>query len=319
VKSPPLHERLRHAVRARTAWTRLALREGRRWISHNRRLPYPREIPQLIRLSRELHKQRNANPDVAAPTGFRMPQIQDQYAAWQHCNRFTAASRADVERRLTGASALPLLSVVMPVYNPPLEFLRQAVDSLQAQVFTNWELCVADDASTIDGVHDYLRELAANEPRVRLCLRKDNGNISLATNSAAELAHGEFLVFLDQDDLLSPDALAEIALAAAAQPDADILYSDDDKVDVDGHRFAPQFKPDWSPELLLGYMYFSHVFAVRRVLFEKLGGMRVGFEGSQDYDFALRASEHARSIAHIPQVLYHWRVLPGSTAASGAA
>ena len=133
--------------------------------------------------------------------------------------------------------------------------------------------------------------------RVRLSLRNANGNISLATNSAAELAHGEFLVFLDQDDLLTPDALAEIALAACAQPDADILYSDDDKIDVDGHRFAPQFKPDWSPELLLGYMYFSHVFAVRRALYESLHGMRAGFEGSQDYDLALRASERARAIA----------------------
>jgi len=154
---------------------------------------------------------------------------------------------------------------------------------------------------------------------VRLGLRDTNGNISRATNTAAELACGEFLVFLDQDDLLTPDALGEIALCATAQADTDIIYSDDDKIDIDGRRFAPQFKPDWSPELLLGYMYFSHVFAVRRSLYERVGGMRVGFEGSQDYDFALRASEQARAVAHIPHVLYHWRVLPGSTAASGAA
>jgi glycosyltransferase involved in cell wall biosynthesis len=319
VRAPSLARRLGHAALAHTAWLRLALREGKRWVAENRRLPRPHEIPQLIRLSRELHKQRNSNADAVAPTGFCMPEIRDRYVVWQDCNRFTPAARADLERRLAEATALPLLSVVMPVYNPPLEFLRQAVDSLRAQVFPNWELCVADDASSDESVREYLRELAAAEPRVRLYLRESNGNISLATNSAAGLAQGEFLVFLDQDDLLTPDALAEIALAAAAQPDTDILYSDDDKIDTDGHRFAPQFKPDWSPELLLGYMYFSHVFAVRRGLFEKLGGMRVGFEGSQDYDFALRASEHARAVAHIPQVLYHWRVLPGSTAASGAA
>jgi len=315
----PLRRRLSAFAVAKTAWARLALREGRRWIAENRRLPRPRELPQLIRLSRELHKRQNTTADVVAPPGFRMPEIRDRYAVWQECNRFTPAVRADVERRLAEATALPLLSVVMPVYNPPLEFLRQAIESLRTQVFTNWELCVADDASTAAGVREYLQQLAANEPRMRLCLRDTNGNISLATNSAAQLAHGEFLVFLDQDDLLTPDALAEIALAATAQPDADIVYSDDDKIDADGHRFAPQFKPDWSPELLLGYMYFSHVFAVRRDLFGKLGGMRVGFEGSQDYDFALRACEHARAVAHIPQVLYHWRVLPGSTAASGAA
>ncbi len=154
---------------------------------------------------------------------------------------------------------------------------------------------------------------------MRTCLRESNGNISAATNSAAQLARGEFIVLLDHDDLLTADALAEIALCATALPEADIIYSDDDKIDSTGKRFAPQFKPDWSPELLLGYMYFSHVFAVRRDLYARVGGMRVGFEGSQDYDFALRATETARAIAHIPQMLYHWRVLPGSTAASGAA
>ena len=147
----------------------------------------------------------------------------------------------------------------------------------------------------------------------------ENGNISRATNSAAELATGDFLLFLDQDDELAPDALGEIALALAAAPDADILYTDDDKIDVDGRRYAPQFKPDWSPELLLSYMYFSHAFVVRRSLFAGLGGFRAGFEGSQDYDFALRATERARGIVHVPLVLYHWRATPGSTATSGAA
>ncbi len=188
-----------------------------------------------------------------------------------------------------------------------------------SQVYPDWELCIADDASTEAGVREYLLQLAARESRVRLVLRDSNGNISAATNSAAQLASGEFLVLLDQDDLLTPDALAQIALCAAAQADADIIYSDDDKIDSSGRRFAPQFKPDWSPELLLGYMYFSHVFAVRRSLYARVGGMRLGFEGSQDYDFALRATEAARAVAHVPQMLYHWRVLPGSTAASGAA
>ncbi|HET8942068.1 MAG TPA: glycosyltransferase [Rudaea sp.] len=319
VKAPALHQRIAHAAHTNVAWVRLALREGQRWVTENRRLPRPREIPQLIRLSREMVKQHTSNLDGAVPSGFRMPQVVDKYEAWQNYNHFTQAARRDLERRLAQAGELPVLSIVMPVYNPPLEYLRQAVDSVQSQVYADWELCIADDASTVAAVSDYLRELAATESRVRLCLRETNGNISAATNSAAELASGEFLVFVDQDDLLTPDALGEIALCAATQSDADIVYSDDDKIDVDGHRFAPQFKPDWSPELLLGYMYFSHVFAVRRDLYERVGGMRIGFEGSQDYDFALRASECARAIAHIPQVLYHWRVLPGSTAASGAA
>ncbi|MGH8042123.1 MAG: glycosyltransferase [Rudaea sp.] len=319
VTAQSLHRRIMQHTRAYAGLLPFGLKQARRWIADNRRLPRPSEIPQLLRLARELHRQHATNPDVQAPAGFHIPEVRDRYAAWQDCNRFTAAARVDLERRLSAATDLPLLSVVMPVYNAPLELLAAAIDSLRSQVYSNWEVCIADDASTDRGVRGFLQKLAEDDVRVRLCLRSGNGNISLATNSAAELAHGEFLVLLDQDDLLTPDALGEIALCAASRPQADIIYSDDDKIDVAGHRSAPQFKPDWSPELLLGYMYFSHVFAVRKDLFAKLGGMRAGFEGSQDYDFALRASEQARAVAHIPQVLYHWRVLAGSTAASGAA
>ena len=149
--------------------------------------------------------------------------------------------------------------------------------------------------------------------------RRQNGNISRATNTAAEMAEGEFLVFMDHDDEIEPDALGEVVLALAERPDADILYTDDDKIDESGRRFAPQFKPDWSPELLLSYMYMSHLLVVRRTLYWRAGGMRLGFEGSQDYDLALRATELAGPIVHIPKILYHWRVVPGSTASSGAA
>ena len=144
-------------------------------------------------------------------------------------------------------------------------------------------------------------------------------NISAATNKATALAGGEFLLFFDHDDELTPDAVGEVALFLADQPDVDALYSDDDKIDMSGRRYAPQFKPDWSPESLLAYMYLSHVFVVRRALFESVGGMRVGFEGAQDYDLALRIAERTSAFGHIPRVLYHWRALPGSTASSGAA
>src|SRR5262249_54960363 len=127
------------------------------------------------------------------------------------------------------------------------------------------------------------------------------------------------LAFLDHDDLLTADALAEIAIYAADHLQSDIIYSDDDKVDTSGRRFAPQFKPDWSPILLLSYMYLSHLLVVRRSLFTQVGGIRGGFDGSQDYDFALRASEQARHVGHIPRILYHWRVVPGSVAASADA
>jgi GT2 family glycosyltransferase len=316
VHGPPLASRVLRFFAFGFGLLRYGFGLARSWIRDNRRLPRPSELPAMLRFALERYRQRGHDP-ARPPPGFSLPEPLDAYAAWQRFNPFNRAAREDLQRRLAAASGLPLLSVVMPVYDPPLDLLRAAIASVQQQVYADWELCIADDASTASGVREALQQLAATEPRLRLCLRDANGNISRATNSAAQLARGEFIVLLDQDDLLTPDALAEIALCAAANADADIIYSDDDKIDVDGRRFAPQFKPDWSPELLLGYMYFSHVFAVRRAVYERLGGMRIGFEGSQDYDFALRASEIARAVAHVPQVLYHWRALPGSTAASG--
>ncbi|MFW1170086.1 glycosyltransferase family 2 protein, partial [Vibrio parahaemolyticus] len=211
----------------------------------------------------------------------------------------------------------PLLSLVMPVYNPPVKFFKKAIQSVLAQVYGNWELCIADDCSTNSEVKLLLEEMQKIDSRIKVTFRESNGHISAATNSAAEIASGEILVFMDQDDEITPDALAEIALYMDANPTADVIYSDDDKIDVQGKRFAPQFKPDWSPELLLSYMYFGHIFSVSRELYWEVGGTRVGFEGSQDYDLALRVTEKASHVGHIPTVLYHWRVLPGSTAASG--
>src|SRR5262249_28313179 len=147
--------------------------------------------------------------------------------------------------------------------------------------------------------------------------RRENGNISVATNQAAAAAQADYFVFLDHDDLLEPDALAHLALHLDSHPETDLIYSDDDKIDGGGRRRAPQFKPDWSPELLLSFCYTVHLTAVAARLYREVGGMRVGFEGSQDHDFWLRASERARRIGHVPQVLYHWRILPGSTALNG--
>jgi glycosyltransferase involved in cell wall biosynthesis len=318
VRGLPLVQRMRRAIGFVAGLARFGWRLAFAWVRDNRRLPRPTELPAMIRFALDRYRNR-AGERGGAPPGFAVPEAVDPYQAWQSVNTFTAAARSELELRLSAATNLPLLSVVTPIYNPPLEFLAAAVESVFGQVYASWELCMADDASTDPGVREFLEQLAQRDRRVRVQSRERNGNISAATNSAAQLASGEFVVLLDQDDLLTPDALAEIALCAAAHPDADIIYSDDDKIDSDGRRFAAQFKPDWSPELLLGYMYFSHVFAVRRSLYERCGGMRLGFEGSQDYDFALRASEQARAIAHVPQVLYHWRVLPGSTASSGAA
>ncbi len=250
---------------------------------------------------------------------FQIPQAIDPYNAWLEVNEWNPRRESLLCERLSAIADPPLLSVVMPVYNPPREFLDKAIDCVVRQVYQNWELCIADDASTDSTTKDALRRWAEREPRIKILSREENGNISRATNSAAELARGDYILLMDQDDEITPDALGEVALYISEHPETDILYSDDDKIDTEARRFAPQFKPDFSPELLLCYMYFSHLFVLRRNLFFEVGGMRTGFEGSQDYDLALRATERAGHIGHIPKVLYHWRALPGSTASQGSA
>ena len=309
-------------LRKAASFSGFALSASRTWYRNHRRLPRPAELPQLIRLALNVHaQQRSSAQDFAPPAGFSLPSPVDPYQAWIEVNRLTVADRAGYQRMLAERADAhwPPLSVVMPVYDPPRELFEAAIDSVRTQIYPHWQLCIADDASPQPWVRERLLELAAEDPRIRVVLRSVNGHISRCTNSAAELASGSHLCLLDQDDLLAPEALMEVALALLDQPDTDLLYSDDDKIDVEDRRYDPQFKPDWSPELLLSYMYFSHLFVIRRELFAALGGLRVGFEGAQDYDLALRASERARSVRHISRILYHWRALPGSTATSGNA
>jgi O-antigen biosynthesis protein len=322
IRRPPLWQHATRVMRGGAGLISYFLAAATTWKQHHRRWPSFKELPLLIRKAAALYRVQARNPssDWSSSVILRPPPPVDAYDAWLDVNRWNARSEQHLRERLAASlPALPKLSVVMPVYNPPLHYFNLAVDSVFRQVYDRWELCIADDASSEEQVRAALEQISKKGARVRVVFRKENGNISRATNSAAALATGDFLVFLDNDDELTPDALGEIALYIADHPDTDFVYSDDDKIDGEGRRFAPQFKPDWSPELLLSYMYCSHVVAVRRDLFEQLGGMRVGFEGSQDYDFALRATEKARHVGHVPLVLYHWRVLPGSTAASGDA
>lgn len=242
------------------------------------------------------------------------------YEAWLSVNEPSEAEERRLRAALTAAAdRAPLISLIMPVFRPPLDLLEKAVESVLSQIYDNWELCIHVDGDDDPVLDKWLRGLARCEPRVKLSISKANGGISIGTNAAAELATGELLAFFDQDDLLTKTALAHIALAALDNPEADLLYSDDDKIDVADSRYAPQFKPGWAPVLLLSYMYMSHILVVRWSLFMELGGFRLGFEGSQDYDFALRAAENAREVIHIPHILYHWRAAPGSTATSGDA
>jgi len=214
----------------------------------------------------------------------------------------------------------PLISVLMPVYNPPLNMLEEAISSVQAQLYPNWELCIADDASTNSKVRKVLKRYADKDARIKVIFRKKNGHISAASNSAVELVTGDYLALLDNDDLLPEQALFWIADAIVTNPDAGLLYSDEDKIDAAGQRYDPYFKPDWNPDLFLSHNMICHLGVYRTELVRKLGGFREGYEGAQDYDLALRCTAQltAQQIVHIPRVLYHWRSHPGSTAQAGS-
>jgi glycosyltransferase involved in cell wall biosynthesis len=236
-----------------------------------------------------------------------------EYDAYVERTAITLEVESILAERAASLRYRPKISVLMPVYNVPAIWFRQAVASVVDQIYDNWELCIADDASTRP---ELLAEYAAlpDDPRIKLVKRQSNGHICAASNAAAEQATGEYVALLDHDDRLAPDALFEVVSAIQDDPTADLIYSDEDKIDVEGRRYDPQFKPDWSPELLLSYNYINHFTVLRRSLFESLGRFRPGFEGSQDHDVLLRATERTDRIVHVPKVLYHWRAHPESTA-----
>lgn len=229
----------------------------------------------------------------------------------------------DVDRRMIldhigRFSRRPRISVLMPTYNPSERWLRHAIGSVQAQLYPHWELCIADDASTMPGVHEVLDEFAARDPRIRVTYRSRNGHISAASNSALETANGEFVALLDQDDVLAEHALYLVALAVNENPGLGLVYSDEDKIDHRGERHEPYFKPDWNPELMRCQNVVSHLGVYRAEIVRAVGGFREELEGSQDWDLALRVAEQlgAHGIHHIPHVLYHWRMHSESTASN---
>jgi GT2 family glycosyltransferase len=208
----------------------------------------------------------------------------------------------------------------MPVYNTPETLLRAAIDSVFGQVYDNWQLCIADDCSVAPHVRKVLNNYAARDKRVKVIFRQENGHISRATNTAFSLAEGDWIALLDHDDLLRPHSLAEVAMEINRHPEAEIIYSDEDKLDQRNNRYDPYFKPDFSRELFRSQNYLNHLTVHRAQNISAVGGWRTGFEGSQDYDLSLRIFERidAKNIRHIPKVLYHWRAVEGSTASSGA-
>lgn len=212
----------------------------------------------------------------------------------------------------------PRISVVTAVWNTHVPHLRATLDSVRAQSYPNWELCVVDDSSTAPGVAELLDAYARTDTRVRVRHRATNGGTVASSNDALAMATGDFVAFLDHDDILDPDALLEVAQLLSVHPDADLVYTDEDKIAPDGTLFEPFHKPGWSPEYLLGCNYLNHLCVFRRSVVASIGGLRPEMEGSQDWDLALRVTELTDRIHHLPRVLYHWRVASGSTSLGAA-
>jgi GT2 family glycosyltransferase len=211
----------------------------------------------------------------------------------------------------------PRFSILTPVYETPADVLAAMLASVRRQRFGDWELCLVDDCSSEPHVGQMLERAQREDPRVRVMRRESNGGIVAASNDALAMATGEFVVLLDHDDELHPKALASVHAAIAASPEADYVYTDEDKIDRAGRHCAPFFKPDWSPERMRTQMYTCHLSVLRRSLVEEVGGFDPEFEGSQDWDLVLKVTERARRVLHVPKVLYHWRTLETSAAGGG--
>lgn len=254
-------------------------------------------------------------PDIALPAVNR-----NDYGQWiSRYDTLTSQQRKEMLARIGVFQDKPLISVVMPVFNPPVNLLEEAIRSVQGQIYTNWELCVADDASTDPEVRKLLQGYAEQDARIKVIFCETNGHISAASNSALKLVEGDFIALLDHDDLLAEHALFWVVDAINVHPEAGLIYSDEDKINLDGTRHSPYFKCEWNYDLFLSYNMISHLGVYRTCLVNQVGGFRTGYEGSQDHDLALRCIENiaASQIIHIPRVLYHWRVLPGGTAYRG--
>jgi GT2 family glycosyltransferase len=248
-------------------------------------------------------------------------QLTGNYQDWvKSYDTLNDNDRREIKAHVEKLEYRPVISVVMPTWNTPERWLRKAVDSVRAQLYPHWELCIADDASTDARTKEVLREYAAADGRIKVHYRDANGHIAAASNDALALATGEFVALLDHDDELSEHALYHVACELQAHRDSGLLYSDEDKIDATGMRFNAYFKCDWNPELMLSQNYVCHLSVFRRALLQKIGGFRQGVDGAQDWDLILRASRELKEnqIRHLPRVLYHWRVIEGSTAQSTA-
>jgi glycosyltransferase involved in cell wall biosynthesis len=245
------------------------------------------------------------------------PSVPDaDYAAW--IARSEPSDAALAEQRLLAKkfSYRPLISIITPVWNPPLSLLAETLKSVVTQTYENWELCIVDGGSRKE-VTDYLRKFAKSNENTRIEFLERNLGISANSNKALDLARGDFFALLDHDDLLAPFALFEVVSLLNQNADSAVIYSDSDRMLFDGKRIDPLFKPDWSPDMMLSVNYLAHLCVLSSTLTKSLGGFRAETDGAQDWDLFLRGTEHCDKIAHIPKILYHWREAPSSVSAVG--
>jgi GT2 family glycosyltransferase len=242
-----------------------------------------------------------------------------EYRQWQRTNAITSARRNQMRRTLATWPNRPKISVILPVYNVPEKYLRKCLDSVCRQIYPDWELCIVDDASPGGHIQKVLDEYARREPRIKVRYSAANGGIAAASNAALEMATGSYIALLDHDDELTEHALFRMAEVIVGDPSVDMIYSDEDKLTEAGERTDPFFKPDWSPEYFLSCMYTCHLGVYRTSQIRQIGGWRSEFNSAQDYDLVLRLLAQNPKIHHVPDVLYHWRVHPASTASGAAA
>lgn len=236
---------------------------------------------------------------------FYNPFNKTQYTKWLKNN--------EVKEEYTTFDYNPLISILIPVYNVKKEYLCACLDSILNQVYQNFEVCIVDDASTIKEVQETLEEYREKDKRIKVKYRTENGHISKSSNDALSMATGEFIALVDNDDVLTENALYENVKLLNQKKTIDMIYSDEDKIDVKGERCEPHFKPDYSPDTLLSLNYICHFTVIRKSLVEKVGGFQIGLEGAQDYDLFLKVVEQTKNIYHIPKILYHWRMSETST------
>ena len=294
------HDRsdLQQSSIARLDYTLMELLTGRTW----------RTLRSMGELAKKIARTGARGGRASTPPG----RSQSSYLAW--IQDFERPADELIELKLPSLQSRPLISIIMPVFNTEPAELSAAIQSVLDQSYTNWELCIADDASSRPDVRPLLETFAQNEGRVKLTFQSERGGISNTANAAWGMATGDYVAFLDHDDTLAPHALAYVCERLDRSPEADLIYSDEDKLDSKGRRFDPFFKPDWSPDLLLSENYICHFLVLRQELVRKIGTFHSDCDGSQDYDLILRATELAATIEHIPRVLYHWRAGAASTA-----